>query len=250
MRIVYKFLIMLMVLGIGGYVWAVVPHAEVQINPQSMSDSIRGAIGNIMALLPAADGPQMGANINVTQGKADALVTGDASYVVDEGTGAPSNSDLNISAYEYVKENILDNDKKTAYGPLNDKIKSGGDMTAVVKEMFFIENEEDNTEENKTKIMENRKAYLKTIASDYVYTAYNVREKLIDDMKAISADLNGNGTIGATSGIDQSWRAVNKALIADIAMQIQMLELDAARFLSVQPIVLMPKDRPAVENDG
>ena len=39
--------------------------------------------------------------------------------------------------------------------------------------------------------------------------------------------------------MDQTWKAVNRALITDSALQIQLMELDAARFLSIQPVEVL-----------
>ena len=123
-------------------------------------------------------------------------------------------------------------------------------MQQVVKEMFFIENEADNTEAKQAEIVKNRTEYLTTVGKEYTQLAYDVQQKIIDDMSAVSSDINGNGSIGAVAGMDQTWKAVNKALIADIGMQIQLMELDAAKFLSVQPIMIMSEKRPEASNQG
>ena len=218
------------------------------VNPLEMSDSIRGAVGNILTLIDIGEEPELGALINVSEGTAEALIDGDESYIVDEGTGSASGShDLKISSYDYIKEHVLDSGKKTAYTPLNDKIAAGGDMEQIVKDMFFIDTPQNDTDAKQLEIMRNRAAYLKAVSRNYTNLAYTIQTKLIDDMDAISADINGNGSIGAIAGLDQTWKAVNKALIADIAMQIQLIELDAAKFLSIQPFVLMSKDRQANE---
>ena len=148
------------------------------VNPLEMSDSVRGAFGNIMTLFYQGDEPEMGALINVTQGVADALIDGDESYMVDEGTGSASGAhDLKISAYDYIKEHVLSSDKKTAYAPLNEKISAGGDMEQVVKVMFFIDTPENNTDEKQLEILRNRAAYLKAVSRDYTDLAYTVQTK-------------------------------------------------------------------------
>lgn len=228
---------------------AVVPPADdPTTNPLSMADSVRGVLGNIMTLFYEGDKPEIAALINVTQDEADALIDGDESYTVDEGTGESSNKALNLESYDYINEKILTSSTKTAYSPLNSKISSSSDMVQVVKDMFFIENEADNTEARQVEVAKARAAYLKAISRDYIRKAYDVQQKLINDMSAISADVDGNGSIGAVAGLDQTWKAVNKALIADIAMQIELMELDAAKFLSVQPYVVMSKEKPTTSS--
>ena len=77
--------------------------------------------------------------------------------------------------------------------------------------------------------------------------AYEVQQKVIENMDSLGADIGGSGTIGEISALDQTWSSINKTLIADIALQIQLMELDAARFLSVQPIKIMSKEQPQAD---
>jgi len=232
--------------------WAATPPIatpDATINPLAMTDSVRGAIGNIMTLAKVGPEPETGAVLNCSQEEVGALEDGDESFRVNEGTGSGAD-DLAISAYDYVKSKVFSDSKRTPYAELNRRIKGGGNMQTVVKDLFFIENEADNTEERQAEVTRRRTEYLTTIGREYTKLAYEVQQKLIDDMSAVSADINGNGSIGAVSGMDQTWKAVNKALIADIGLQIQLMELDAAKFLSVQPIVIMSKERPASSNIG
>lgn len=229
----------------------VFPNAAV--NPEMMSDSLRSLIGNIMSLIKVGDNPEMGAVLNVTQEEVGALEDGDESYRVDEGTGSADgggSSDLAISAYDYMKEKVFTNSKRTPYAPLNKRLTKGADMKKVVTNMFFIENESDNTEAKQAEIVKNRTEYLTTVGKEYTRLAYEMQKKIADDMSAVGSDINGNGSIGAVAGMDQTWKAVNKALIADIGMQIQLMELDAAKFLSVQPIMIMSEERPETSNQG
>jgi len=223
------------------------------INPIIMTDSLRGLIGNIMSLMKVGPEPETGAVLNVHQEEVGALEDGDESYRVDEGTGSADgggSSDLAISAYEYMKEKVFTDSKRTPYAPLNQKLTAGADMKKVVTDMFFIEQESDNTEAKQAEIVKNRTDYLTTVGKEYTRLAYEMQQKIIDDMSAVSADINGNGSIGAVAGMDQTWKAVNKALIADIGMQIQLMELDAAKFLSVQPIMIMSEERPETSYQG
>ena len=82
-----------------------IPTPNVAINPLAMSDSIRGAIGNILSLLKVGPEPETGAVLNAHQQEVGALEDGDESYRVDEGTGSADGSgDLAITAYDYMKE--------------------------------------------------------------------------------------------------------------------------------------------------
>ena len=223
-------------------------------NPLIMTDSIRGLVGNILSLISLLGGslasdPEMGATLNVTQEEVAGLLAGDdISYKVDEGTGTGANA-VPTPTYDYVNEKVLPADLKTPYAALNSKITTGADMEKVVKEMFFIANSNEATDEKQAEIQKVRNEYLTKIGKEYTRLAYNVQQKLIEDMDSVSSDINGNGSIGAISGMDQTWKAVNRALIADIAMQIQLMELDAAKFLSVQPFVLLTEERPGASTN-
>ena len=218
-------------------------------NPPAMSDSLRGLIGNIMSLIEVGNEPELGAVLNVTQEEVAGLLAGDdISYEEDEGTGTAANA-VPTATFDYINEKILSSGTKTPYAPLNSKISDDADMEKIVKEMFFIASSEDATTEKQAEIQSARNAYLTQIGKEYTRIAYNVQLKLIEDMDSVSSDINGNGSIGAVSGMDQTWKAVNRALIADIALQIQLMELDAAKFLSVQPLVLMTETRPGANNN-
>ena len=222
-------------------------------NPMlSMSDGIRGTVGAAMTLWHKGDEPNIGAILNVTEEDVAALQAGDEAYVTEDpneekGTAA---GDIPTLTYDFINRQVLKNKYWSPYGELNSKIQGGGNLSNVIKEMFFIEHEADNTEANRAKVQRRRDDYLRTLGREYTRLAYGVHEKLIKDVRGVSATLEGNGTIGTASGVDQTWKAVNRALIADIAMQIELLELDAARFLSVQPLVIMTKERPVATDSG
>lgn len=220
------------------------------MNPVSTSDGVRTAITTAVGLWHHSDGPKMGMTMNVTQEEVGALQEGDNSYQVPEGTGTASKAgDIPTESFEYVKKNILDASKMTPYTPLNDKVKAGGDMVAAVKELFFIENESDATDEKRAEIKKHRDEYLTALGKTYVKLAYETQQKLIKDFEGVGSDINGDGVIGTISGGDVTWQAVNRALIADIALQIELMELDAARFLSVQPYVIMSETRTTGSNE-
>lgn len=221
--------------------WAIV------VNPFMIGDPVRSVIGILMTLFYKADDPILGATLNVTQEEVEALLAGDETYVEDEGTGE-AGSGLSTPTFDYVSKNVLSATLKTPYKPLNDKLSSS-DKKAVVKEMFFIATDAEATEEKQAEILQKRTDYLTQIGKTYTQIAYGVHQQLISDMDSISADINGNGSIGATAGMDQTWQAINRALISDIALQIQLMELDAAKFLSVQPLVLMTEQQPTQANN-
>ena len=220
-------------------------YPNMKINPYLTSDSLRSIAGGIMTLVMMASGhgPTLGAVLNVTQEEIGALMEGDVSYVEDVGTGE-AGPGLATPTYDYIDKNILTATLKTPYAPLNNRLSSGADYKAIVQDMFFIPNAAEATEQKQQQVLARRTAYLTALGRAYTQLAYGVHGTLISDMHSVAADINGNGSIGATAGADQTWHAINRALIADIAMQIQLMELDAAKFLSVQPLILMTEAPP------
>ena len=216
-------------------------------NPIILGDPIREMVGSIMTLFFKGDDPILGATLNVIQEEIQKELEGDGgvSFVEDVGTGS-AGPGLTTPTYDYVNSKILTANLKTPYAPLNSKLSSGGDLKKVVEDMFFIASPAEATEEKQAEVLKRRTDYLTTIGKSYTRLAYEVHQNLISDMSSISANINGNGSIGATAGMDQTWHAINRALIADIAMQIQLMELDAAKFLSVQPLILMTETPPVV----
>lgn len=216
------------------------------VNPVMIVDPVRSLISWILKMLHVTEDPLLGAWLDVVQQEVDALVSGDESYLVDQGTGSAAPA-VPTEAYDYVNENILASSQKTPYEPLNSRISPDGDMEAVVKELFFAENTDENplTEAKRKEVEKRRTAYLTALAKHYIQTAYEVQQKVMENMDSVGSDINANGSIGSVSGIDQTWKAVNKTLIADIGLQIELMELDAARFLGVQPIELMTETKPA-----
>lgn len=227
-----------------------IPAPDALTGPIMTSDAVRGLTANVLNLLNLGEEPEMGAILNVHQAEVGALMDGTTSYVSEPGTGKPDSGTMPLDTYTYLHELFLTGKIKTPYSPLNKKLTDSANMEQVVKEMFFLENNADATEEKQIAIQKERDQYLTKIAKEYVKTAYTVQQKLIKDMDVVSSDINGDGSIGATSGTDQTWKAINRALMADIVMQIQLMELDAAKFLSVQPILLMTEEDVQATDDG
>ena len=212
------------------------------VNPIHIVDPVRSIVGFILSLINIGEDPVMAAWLNVTQEQVAAAVEGDRSYVTPQGTGSPA-TEVPVPTYEYVQEKIFSNSNRTPYAPLNSKIAAGGDMEEAVKEVFFYSG--DDLDETKRKEIEKkRKEYVVALGKEYVKMAYEVQQKVIENMSALGTNIGGNGTIGAVSSLDQTWKSVNRSLIADIALQIQLMELDAARFLSAQPVQIMSETPP------
>ena len=236
----------LMCAGVAKAICPAPPIQDLKPVVPTTTDPIRNATGAVLSLLSLGEEPVQIAEVNVKQQEVGALAEGDTSYQVNEGTGDPA-SGLDITAYDHLieKDQILSG-KYTPYAPLNNKIDGGkGDTKQAILDLFFLPNKSTLTQDEVDKVKKNREDYLKTISDAYVRLAYETQMNLATDMDAVTADINANGTIGVISGIDQTWKAVNKALIVDIALQIELMELDAAKFLTYQPVILMDETPPS-----
>ncbi|MBP5343571.1 MAG: hypothetical protein J6Y85_00635 [Alphaproteobacteria bacterium] len=230
-------------------------------------DSVTSLIGTVASLIASFSEPEMGATVIVTQEEADALGAGSEKYVKAEMSGSATSQGFSTTAYDYVRQNIFEggasmvindsNDdsddteilkftgaKRSAWPYLNnriDNLMTVDDTAKFVKETFFVEDNDQLTQAKIDKAKRNRTQYLQAIGSEYSLLAQEVQRRLIPDLESVNtAPFNGDGLIGAVTGMDQTWLAATRALMADIALQLQLLEVDAAMFLQLQPIEIIP----------
>ena len=220
--------------------WCVIP-----ANPVIVNDPVRTLMNVVIQFLALAENPQYGAVFNVIQEEVAGYVggEGEGGGAGGESAGSPA-TEVPAPAYDYVKANVLSSDKITPYAPLRNAVagKGGEAIKNEIKKMFFWNTNQGArplTEEKRTELLGKRTAYLTTIGKEYTKMAYEVQQKVMENMDSMSADIGGAGTLGEVSALDQTWRSINKTLIADIALQIQLMELDAARFLSIQPVEIL-----------
>ena len=110
----------------------------------------------------------------------------------------------------------------------------------LVIDTFFVEDNEQLTQEKIDEVNNRRVEYLQTIGAEYSLLAQEVQKRLITDLESVNTTtFNGDGLIGAVTGVDQTWLAATRALMADIALQLQLLEVDAAAFLKLQPVEIL-----------
>ena len=245
-----------------------------QAQPFASGDPATSIVGTVAGLIASFIEPEMGAAVNVTQAEAAALQDGSKKYEQLEMSGSATSQGFGTTAYDYLEQRSMSGSTKTPYAYFNDRLTSlfedeskvtdsaaRGNIqkenynkaVQMVKDRFFVEKAEDLTPEKEAEIRNLRAEYLQTIATDYALTAQEVQTRLASDFDTvITTPFNGDGLLGAISGIDQTWLAATRALMADIALQLQLLELDASKFLDVQPIELLedPDNSTSTPNSG
>ena len=233
-------------------------------------DPITAMIGTVRGLLESFSEPEMGATVNVIQEEADALEAGSEKYIQAEMDGSATSQGFSTTAYDYVRQNLFeggasitsDSDseggnsesssstmkftkvKRSAWPYLNNRINDAMTVDGARKlviETFFVEDKEGVSQAKIDEVNKHRIEYLQAIGSEYSLLAQEVQKRLIADLESVNTTtFNGDGLIGAVTGVDQTWLAATRALMADIALQLQLLEVDAAMFLQYQPVEILP----------
>ena len=246
---------------------AAIEFPNILANQYLGGDPITSMVGTVMSLIASFSEPEMGATVNVTQEEADALESGSESYIMAEMDGSATSQGFSTTAYDYVRQNLFEgsgsvtpNDsgdgsgssdssltittvKRTAWPYLNNRISdvmTVDDVRKLIIDTFFVEESKDLTQEKIDEINNRRIEYLQTIGSEYSLLAQEVQKRLITDLESVNTTtFNGDGLIGAVTGVDQTWLAATRALMADIALQLQLMEVDAAAFLKEQPVDIL-----------
>jgi hypothetical protein len=231
-------------------------------------DPITAMVGTVAGLLASFSEPEMGATVNVTQEEADALEAGSEKYIQAEMDGSATSQGFSTTAYDYVRQNLFEGGasissdsedgesdssnskmkfttvKRSAWPYLNNRINDAMTVDGARKlviDTFFVEDKEGVSQAKIDEVNKHRIEYLQAIGSEYSLLAQEVQKRLIADLESVNTTtFNGDGLIGAVTGVDQTWLAATRALMADIALQLQLLEVDAARFLQYQPVEILP----------
>jgi len=218
-------------------------------NHPMAADPYSALVGSIASLIASFNEPELSAMVNIIQEAGDDAEAGDEEYEGTGEDGTATTTGFSHEAYDYVQENVFPSGHRSAWSDLDeavDSVSSIADARQWVIDTFFIEDEEEMTLENEDKIKTRRTEYLQTIGSDYAVLAQEVQTRLKTDMESVKTTaFNGDGLVGTVSGIDQTWLAGTRALMADIALQLQLLELDAAQFMKEQQVTILEKPSTA-----
>lgn len=229
--------------------------------------SLEGIVEGVINLCSDGDAK---AELIATQENVNKNADGTAGWTpnpASQAAGKAEATKLKNGVYGYVHDEILTQTDLTKYADLQKEIispkaegnaratceslKFTSDNTkniciAVVDTFFADKGQEGNTEEYKGQRLLNRRNYIQSIAKRHATLGYNVQQKVMDDLKAAAeAPVKSDNEIGAIAIDGQTLDEMLKITVADIALQIEMMEADAVDFLLQQPVEIMPKDKPA-----
>lgn len=149
--------------------------------------------------------------------------------------------DASNLAYDFIKENMLDKKEVSKYGPVKDSMTSAIEY---VKSTYYIKDAKDITDEKRMEIQNKRQDYLREVNADVLAYGIGVQQNLVEDAKSISlAPTSGCDYIDDINKNTLIMIALAKQTIADIALQINMLELEAVRQTNSMPIEILEKPK-------
>ena len=191
-------------------------------------------------------------------------------------SGKAGETALTNGVYSYVQSEILSQTNLTQYTVLQNDInspKAEGDATKLctnspsdttfpglgyaqgskanpiciaIVDTFFAAKGDENTHEYQDTVLSQRQDYAQQVAKRHVTLGYNIQQKVIDDLKtAAKAPITSDNEVGAIAIDGQTLDEMLKVTVADLAIQIEMMEADAVAFLLQQPIEIMSKEPPA-----
>lgn len=185
----------------------------------------------------------------------------DSDNGIGSRTGTVTDTALQNTAYGYLKTEVLDQTDLSKYSELQQALsnptnKGNSQRTcqsfnwdsdnslktcmAVVNTFFADMGREGNTREYKNKIANQRQAYANKITERHITMGYTVQQKVVNDLKAAAqAPVSSDNEVGLIAIDGQTLDEMLKIAIADVALQIEMMEADAVAFLMQQPVEIM-----------
>ena len=233
--------------------------------------SVEGIVEGVINLCSDGDAK---AELIATQENVNTNADGTAGWTTNAATqaaGQAAATALTNGVYDYVQSEVLSQTDLTKYADLQkdiaspkaegnakktcESLKFTSDNTknvclAVVDTFFADKGEKGNTEEYKESRLKNRQNYAQMVAKRHIVLGYNVQQKVIQDLQAAAkAPVSSDNEIGAIAIDGQTLDEMLKVTVADVALQIEMMEADAVDFLLQQPAEMMPENRPTEEGE-
>lgn len=178
--------------------------------------------------------------------------------------GSVTQTALKNGAYDYVKKQILDRTDLTTYGKLQTALsgsskgahavsvceelnwKAGGkgkETCQAVVDTFFTKT--GATDREMETIQSQRQAYASTVVPRFITLGYETQQKLKADLQAAAvAPVAADNEIASIANDGQTLDEMLKITVADLALQVEMMEADAMGFMLQQPVAIMPKEKP------
>ena len=177
-------------------------------------------------------------------------------------TGTVADTAMQSGVYGYVKSEIMDQTDLSKYAKLQENLQSPQNVgnsqatceslnwntdrakqtcMAVVNTLFADKGDE-NTQDYLRQIEKQRQEYANIIAERMATLGYTAQEKVISDLQAASmAPVSSDNEVGSIAIDGQTLDEMLKITVADLALQVEMMEADAVAFLLQQPVEIMPE---------
>lgn len=237
---------------------------SVPLNSKDLGRSITGIFQGILTL--TQDGESKASLIAVQENiNKNADGTGDWE-LNPNAKGSITQTPLKNGAYDYIKTQLLDKTDLSSYKTLQTALSSSeyqghslatcetlGWQTdnakqtcAAIVNTFFTPF--DDTDPNKVKAQKQRQEYANQVSPRFIRLAYETQQKLITDLQAASsAPVASQNEVGSIANDGQTLDEMIKITVADLALQVEMMEADAMAFLLQQPVGIMPSEKPTNE---
>lgn len=155
-------------------------------------------------------------------------------------------------AFEFTEEYLSSNDLSHTYGPATN---SFADAVEFIKYAYYVEDAHDdqpstNTPENINNTLIARDGYLQVVNSQVMALGLGIQQSLIADAQSISpSPTSGCNLIDDLNINTLTVIATARQTMANIALQIKMLELDAVKRLKETRVLLEKQPTPQTPSD-
>lgn len=236
--------------------------------------SIEGIIEGIINLCSDGDAKaelivtQEATNANADGTAGDSANTATTAAAAAATTGKVEGTAFSNGVYDYIHDNVLNQTDLARYSVLKTDLaspKAEGNARATCESLHYTEDRpkntciavvdtffadkgaEGNTEEYKSQKKRQRQEYAEEVTKYHTKLGYTVQEKVIADLKKASqAPIATDNEVSSIAIDGQTLDEMIKITVADLALQIEMMEADAVAFLMQQPVEILPEQRPAV----
>ncbi|MBE6446575.1 MAG: hypothetical protein E7021_04150 [Alphaproteobacteria bacterium] len=233
--------------------------------PPVASDLGRSITGIVQGVLTLTQDGDSKAELMVVQEQINTNADGTGDDTPNPcSDGSVTQTPLENTAYDYIKAQILDRTDLTTYGKLQTALSSsskgahavsvceelnwkaggkGKETCQAVVDTFFTKT--GATDREMEKIQSQRQAYASTVVPRFITLGYETQQKLKADLQAAAvAPVAADNEIASIANDGQTLDEMLKITVADLALQVEMMEADAMGFMLQQPVAMMPKEKP------
>ena len=165
----------------------------------------------------------------------------------DCSKGPKTSNKIDSKAWENIKSK-LSTIKET---PILGKKDSAKEYDEAIRETFFIttEKKKDASLEDISNLHEKRREFALKTANKAYFTSYNLRKSITDESKTVENAANSTGCNEAQLPVmhNMNIQALVKTTVADIIMQIMLMEVEGATDLLSVSDELAPYNEPKEE---